>query len=58
MSQHMHLFVSMLLLDLTNMFFFEKYILNESEYEDAQELLPARFLGHSVFYTIVFYILS
>ena len=58
MSQYMHMFISFLLCDLTNMFFLEKYFLNESEYEDAKELIPARLLGHSVFYTIIFYILK
>lgn len=58
MSQYMHLLVSFLLCDLTNMFFFEKYFLNESDYEDARELIPARLLGHFVFYAVLFFILK
>ena len=58
MSQYMHLFVSFLLCDLTNMFFLEKYFLSESQYEEAQEQLPFRLIGHFIFYGIVFYMIG
>lgn len=58
MSQYMHLLISFMMLDVTNMFFLEKYILNESDYEFMQHGLPFRLIGHFIFYGIVFCIIG
>lgn len=50
----MHLFISFMLCDLSNLFFVEKYFLNKHSYQEITPLTPYRLYGHFIFYIIVF----
>lgn len=54
----MHLFISLMLADLTHIFFIEKYFLNNSDYEFMKENRPMRLFAHGISFAIFFYMLS
>jgi hypothetical protein len=55
MNQYMHLFMALLLMELTKMLGLEKYFLSEYHYKLAQEQIPVRLVGLFIASAIAFY---